>query len=90
MNAFTIINAIACGIVVYCVIVRVNIIHRDASLLQLFPLWMMLIGALFEGLAPFFDGYELTASNLFLPVGLAGFMLRYVHRVELFHNKESA
>lgn len=90
MNAPLVINAIACGLVMYCCVVRLNFMERTTPLWQAVPLWLLFVGAGFDGFAPFFDGYVLGWGDLFTPVGLAGFLLRYVHRVELFLNRGSA
>lgn len=78
------INCILYMTVLYCVIVRANLMHGDKLLTQKLPIYMIVIGVMYSGFAPFSSEYSINWQDLFLPTGLAMFFLRYIHRVEKF------
>lgn len=69
--------------VISCLILRANLLHRE-SLYQKVSVWLLLIGACYQGIIPFYDNHSSDWPELALPLGLAMFLLRYVHRVEKF------
>lgn len=77
------IEVILWAIVIGCLIQRANLMHGE-SLYQKSSVWLLLIGAGYHGILPFVDGQPSSWDELVLPLGLAMFLLRYVHRVEKF------
>jgi hypothetical protein len=82
-----ILNASLCSLVVYCVIVRLNMLHGPGNFLQRVSMWLILIGVCFQGFSPLVDDYHVEYYDLFLPAGLAAFFIRYVHKVEKFYKR---
>lgn len=70
-------------VVIGCLIQRANLMQGE-SLYQKTSVWLLLVGACYHGILPFYDGRPSDWDELVLPLGLAMFLLRYVQRVEKF------
>lgn len=73
------------AVVFYALIIRANLMHGEKFWVQKLPICLLVIGVMYNGLAPFSYKYSIVWQDLFLPLGLAMFFLRHVHRVEKFY-----
>lgn len=71
------------AIVIGCLVQRANLMQKE-TFYQKLSVWLLLIGACYHGVLPFYDGHPSDWAELILPLGLTMFLLRYVHRVEKF------
>lgn len=82
----TLLNILLCSAVVYCIIIRMNMLHGSKEWIHRISLTCIMVGMCWEGYAPIVYSYNVAWGDLFLPLGLAVFFFRYVRKVERYFN----
>lgn len=86
MSLPTLLNIVLCSVVIYCIIVRMNMLHGPKQWTHRLSLTAILIGMCWQGYEPVAYNIPIYWGDLFLPAGLAVFFFRYVRKVERFFN----